>query len=566
MPVRSLIAARRTAVLLTLGVLAAGCRESTPQLTAPDLTETPPQTSFDGLRQELRLRQERGEMNGPVDRGDAGPGTTSLLTASPTAASGFTGGTLARQRGAVGPSFGWPIIPIHVSLLPDGRVMSFGTDELGRQSGLMHYALWNPLQGTAASSHTLLTHTTGTDLFCAGHTLLPQTGEMLMAGGDRTVNGLRNFGTGDVNLFNPSGNRFQPAAKMRSARWYPTLVMTAQGEVATLGGYVDAPPSETAPPVVSDTAEVFSHGSWRSLYGAVSREAYGLGNWYYPRAWWSPNGRGLFIAAHHGGMYWMNPAGRGSIMRATGQLAASADYLPSIMFERGRILSVRHTGVVEIDINGSQPRITPRPALPAPRLTASAAVLADGSVALTGGSAVWNQTAGVQNEVLLWHPDRPQQWVTGAPLTRPRLYHSTSLLLPDATLLVAGGGAPGPVTNLNAEIYYPPYLFENNTSGRLARRPVVQHFPREASWNQVQIMDLEPGFRVSRVTMVRLGNPTHGWDADARFLRLTTTVQSGNQIRVTMPPSPNVAPPGYYLVFAFNTAGVPAMGRIVKLL
>ena len=51
---------------------------------------------------------------------------------------------------------------------------------------------------------------------------------------------------------------------------------------------------------------------------------------------------------------------------------------------------------------------------------------------------------------------------------KDRLYHSTSLLLPDGSVLTAGGGAPGPVTNLNAEIYYPPYLFKKDGSGQPA--------------------------------------------------------------------------------------------------
>ena len=44
-------------------------------------------------------------------------------------------------------------------------------------------------------------------------------------------------------------------------------------------------------------------------------------------------------------------------------------------------------------------------------------------------------------------------WKTLAEAQVPRLYHSVALLLPDGRVLTAGGGAPGPVTNLNGEIY-----------------------------------------------------------------------------------------------------------------
>jgi hypothetical protein len=34
-------------------------------------------------------------------------------------------------------------------------------------------------------------------------------------------------------------------------------------------------------------------------------------------------------------------------------------------------------------------------------------------------------------------------------------HHSEAILLPDATVLVGGGGRPGPVVNENVEIYSP---------------------------------------------------------------------------------------------------------------
>jgi hypothetical protein len=44
-----------------------------------------------------------------------------------------TGGSNAHLAGVFGAPIAWPIIPIHVVLLPDGRVMSYGTNQMGQQ-------------------------------------------------------------------------------------------------------------------------------------------------------------------------------------------------------------------------------------------------------------------------------------------------------------------------------------------------------------------------------------------------------------------------------------------------
>ena len=61
-------------------------------------------------------------------------------------------------------------------------------------------------------------------------------------------------------------------------------------------------------------------------------------------------------------------------------------------------------------------------------------------------------------------------------IIRPRI------LLPDATVLSLGGGAPGPLTNLNGEIYKPSYLF--NADGSLATRPVITDAPQSIEQQQ----------------------------------------------------------------------------------
>jgi len=69
---------------------------------------------------------------------------------------------------------------------------------------------------------------------------------------------------------------------------------------------------------------------------------------------------------------------------------------------------------------------------------------------------------------------------------------------------------------------------------------------------------------VSRVTLVKTGSATHTVDFDQRFLPLGFTA-SGTQLSVAMPASAHLAPPGYYMLFVFNSAGVPSVAKIIKL-
>src|SRR5699024_4543761 len=78
----------------------------------------------------------------------------------------------------------WPLIAIHTSVLPDGRVMTYGTDLNGKQTGKFFYDVWNPFSGTADASHLTLPNQTGTDIFCSAQLVLPQSGDLLINGGD----------------------------------------------------------------------------------------------------------------------------------------------------------------------------------------------------------------------------------------------------------------------------------------------------------------------------------------------------------------------------------------------
>jgi hypothetical protein len=283
-------------------------------------------------------------------------------------------------------------------------------------------------------------------------------------------------------------------------------------------------------------------------------------NWSYPRNFVAPDGR-VFGYDSNGVMYYVNTAGLGSIT-TVGQLPAAnrGGDASAAMFSRGRILQFggASNGAVVIDISGGTPVVTPTQSMSSQRRLSTATLLADGSVLATGGSSVWNQMTGVNTAAEIWNP-ATGTWRVGAAGALARLYHSTALLLPDATVLVAGGGAPGPLTNLNAEIYYPPYLFGPN--GTLAPRPSIVTAPELLAIGQSFGLDVTGA--ISRVTLIKTGSVTHAWNMEQRFLELAFSA-NGASLSVQAPVSLNDAPPGTYLLFVVDSAGVPSVGHIVR--
>jgi hypothetical protein len=151
------------------------------------------------------------------------PMNAAQTQASAIPASGGAGGYFSQP-------FPWPIIPLHLALLPDGRVMNYGTDQQGNQGAQMLYDVWNPALGTVSTAHTILPNKTLTDLFCSASSLLAGSGSLLITDGDLTVNGQRNYSNSNVNLFTPSNNTLAAAGNTAFARWYPSLTTMPNGD------------------------------------------------------------------------------------------------------------------------------------------------------------------------------------------------------------------------------------------------------------------------------------------------------------------------------------------------
>jgi YVTN family beta-propeller protein len=455
----------------------------------------------------------------------------------------------AHVKGMYSPVASWPMIPIHAVLLPDGRVLTYGTDRRGEQSGLFIYDVWDPDAGLGGG-HLTLPNTTQVDTFCSSNLVLPFSGEVSMVGGDiYEGEGVKNRGNNQSTIFNPRDNSLRRGRDMALPRWYATATTLLNGETYLQGGR-----DGEAYPEIRGTDGVF-----RSLTGADTSNL----DMYYPRNFLAPDGVRVFGLDSLARMYYVDPRGAGSLQRVGTLPNEAASYLAATtMFRPGRLL---HVGGISnqarvIDIRGGgAPVVTTTQPISSFRAHGSLTVLPTGKVLLTGGSDVDNKAINVNTVAETWDPDTGT-WSLGAAGALPRLYHSTALLLPDGSVLSGGGGAPGPVYNLNAEIYYPPYFFE--AGGKLAARPKITAAPEVIDPQRAFTLQVDDASRVRRVTLLGTGAITHARDMSARFVELTYSV-AGNTLTVQAPRAAE-APPGFYMVFVIDAAGRPSFGSVLR--
>src|SRR4029077_6859838 len=160
------------------------------------------------------------------------------------------------------------------------------------------------------------------------------------------------------------------------------------------------------------------------------------------------------------------------------------------------------------------------------------------------------------------------KWSSAGTCSYARLYHSTAILLPDATVVSAGSNPQRGTYEQHIEVYSPAYLFTTDANGNTiwATRPVIQSTPAHIGYGtgsfQVQTQDAA---KIPSVVLVRPGSVTHAWNMEQRVVGLAFTATSG-ALTVKFPPNSNVAPPGYYMLFLLNNAGVPSVASFVQIL
>jgi hypothetical protein len=472
----------------------------------------------------------------------------------------------------------WPIVGIHAALLPDGDILTYGADTMGMQGSNKQYDIYDPSTGV----HQVWADSLITNEFCSNEALDPTTGHMIIVGGDASVYGFTNDGVPDVNTLDWTTGTLSvsPTGHMQEARWYPTLVYVGNGHFLVSGGWTGAGPDPGAAPDPSAQAatipELYTPGvGWQQLTGAQDpNQNVNAANedqrWYFPRIFLSSNG-GIFgwdntSPDQQGQLFQITTAGNGSI-NYIGQTAFDAPYdLPAAMYSPDHILVLDPQGNAWIvDISGPTPTFTEMPGIIGQnRSWSNLVVLADGTVLLSGGDNIRFQDLGsATNTAMIWNPDTGQ-WTQDATANIARLYHSNTLLLPDGQVLSVGGGDPGPLTNLNNEIYTPAYLLNPDGSLR-TDRPVITNAPKTLEQGNTFTISLDNASVINKLELIKYGDATHSFDAESDAIKLPFTQLDKHTLQITLPANTNLLTDGYWLLFADNNNGTPSVAATIKI-
>jgi Ca2+-binding RTX toxin-like protein len=464
---------------------------------------------------------------------------------------------MLHDTGDFGSVFNWPLIGIHSILTPDNKVLTFGTDLRGRQGGSMYYDVWDPVTNV----HHTLPNVSRVDMFCGVALVIPATGNIMIAGGDSRPLGKVNFGITSVLQYDYRTETLDkaPDGELAYPRWYPTAVTLPNGSILVLGGRGNGSHGGMGD---SPYPELYTPGvGWKTMVGAANDVL--QKNWYYPRAWVKSDGEVVLFGAQtvkDRSVLSIDPTGDGAIHKIGNLPFSPGPNLPAVMFDQDKVLTLSSNGTLrQIDFSGATPTFTNVGSVGQTRYWSNMVILADGKVMISGGSGVKNTLTNVTNQVAIWDPDT-HAVTFGDSAAVARLYHSTTMLLPDASVLSLGGGAPGPLTNLNGEIYNPGYLYDGDA---LAERPVIVKAPTSIMPRGTFKITVDDPSDIDRLTFVKNGSVTHSFNMDTRFVELPFRVKANGVIKVDQPDNGNILTPGNWMLFAIDDNGVPSVAKTV---
>lgn len=503
------------------------------------------------------------------------------------------------------------LVGVHAVLLHTGKILyfSFGGESLAPGFADLNRGLsqlFDPATGTAAPPVEI-----GRNLFCAAQSVLPD-GRVYAPGGQnpggaapergeawRWIGDLSSGAMADTHVFDPSSETWSRYADMSEGRYYPTSVILPNGNALVAGGLSNLIAYVIAGNAQNNQYEIFDGSN------LIERNKFRTSD-QYPVIQVIPGTTLLFVHIKRDSyffdlatrLFWQMPA------EFFGDFGATQDF--KIRSEAGRQTYPSQTGMVMLPLRAGGPvrffcvggsrdenPVGESPALqrgfifqfdaanprasfwretrgrPAfGRILDDAVLLPDGKVLILNGAAMGhaNDPTSPVFQPELFDPETERfSLMASADPMHPRMYHSTSVLLPDGRVAVAGhtrlgntAGTPGSVDDRSVEIFNPPYLFAGP-------RPVVDAAPENVSYGAEFRVGVFPAEEVNRAVLLRPAAVTHSVDMNQRLIQLDVTDRGFDFLTLRAPSDGTMAPPGFYMIFFISRLGVPSVARFVRL-
>jgi galactose oxidase len=459
-----------------------------------------------------------------------------------------------------------PLVPLQAANLPNGNVLVWSADSAldftpGANPPRRTYtAIFNP--STGRSQQVIVTNT-GHDMFCPGIVNLPD-GRIFVTGGSTAKL---------TSIYSPSTNSWTASDQMNIARGYQGSVTLSNGDVFLVGG-------SWSGGLGGKSGETWTAGSGWRINGAITddyiltNDAGGLFR-ADNHAWMFAVGDGrVFHAGPSRAMHWFDTAGNGSVT-AAGNRGSDNDAMNgnAVMYDVGKILTVggapsydqspATANATLIDISSGNAVVRTIAPMSYRRAFNNSVVLPNGQVVVVGGQT-FAAPFSDDNAVLtpeLWDP-ATNSFSPLAPQAVPRTYHSMALLLNDGRVLSGGGGLCGScaTNHTDVEILTPPYLL--NSDGSAASRPSLSSVPSDAQLGTTIVVTASRAVR--SFVLMRSSSSTHSLNNEQRRVPLTFSVGTAGEFHLNIPSDPGVVVPGYYMLFALNSNGVPSVSRVLR--
>ncbi|KAK4107625.1 copper radical oxidase [Canariomyces notabilis] len=483
-----------------------------------------------------------------------------------------------------------PLVPVAAAVLPQsGKVLLWSADKptvFSNGTSLTVMAIYDPLTGHISPRNMSMTNH---NMFCPGVSL-DGLGRPIITGGSSP---------NQTSIYSPQQDTWLTGPPLQIGRGYHAQATLSDGRIFTIGGswsgsigqkngevlnlnlnlnhdlnpwqWSPLPGSVVAPMLTNDTLGIFASDNHAWLVAWKNASVFQAGpspsmNWYgtIGQGDHAPAGlRGTanMNDAQMNGNFVLYDAAQGKILT----LGGATSYSGAISTNAAHVITLPSVPFLS-------PEVEEIPPMRHARAYANSVVLPTGDVLVVGGASYAMQWTDVNASMVpeLWD-HKTREFTEMARMDVARTYHSVAVLLPDASVLVGGGGLcwetcrgrEKEVNHLDVQVYRPGYLFRDGKGERRVRISGVGNTRvRPGERLEVEVAHVKGEERIE-FAMVRYGSATHAVNTDQRRVGLEGVRVARGKYVVRIPEDPGIMIPGYWMLFAISAKGVPSVAETI---